>query len=579
MSKLGAAAIAAITVGITFETSALRAQSLHVTTNRVFATDVTAETPVLHITGTTAAVVNDHVIAMKDVIAACLREDRSNVVDQMVQDYVVDRECARQGIVVSDADIDQEIDALRKNLAPLTLEQEIAKHHSSMAYVRNAFKEKVERVRLVQDQVQPIKIVHCRAIVIKYTSPGEPESVAGTTRSEGDAKALIQAIRDKLAQGKDFGDLADQYSAATPKNDKGDIGMVYSGVANTDPKIVEVALGLVKGETYGASFQINNAYWLIQAVSTSDDHMEEEDAGYKASFNTYREQQSQFLYPQVVVGLIDKSTRTYVLDPDAIVQSGKPLPEAAAVIDGHNIPMKDVVEQCLQDDGPATVDTMVQNYLVDQECKRQKITITDAQIDRLVQNLASQIKPHTLDEGLKFRHITMDRLRFDFKQQLEREALVADQVPPTKIVHCRVITIKYVTRTEADALALIKKIQDQLKQGKDFAGLAAQYSENTPETNDGDVGMLWQGINNVETPLVDAGLGLDSGGVTTSPVKLLNAYCLVQVISTSSDHSEGENSAYTAALTSYKAQHTPMLESAEIIKLIKKSKVVYYIHA
>lgn len=598
MSKVWPATFAAIVFASSFEAcSSVQAQSAHITAHRIFATDVTADAPALQPNGTVAAVVNGRVIAMNDVVAACLREDRSNVVDQMVQDYVVDRECAKQGIVVSDADIDKAVDALRKNLAPRTLEQEIEDHHSSMAYVRNAFKEKLERIRLVQDQVQPIKTVHCRAIVIRFITPGEPGSVFGTTRSEDDAKALVKAIQDQIGQGKDFGDLADQYSEASPKNSKGDIGMVYSGNPNVDATVVNDAMSLVKGNQFTTPIRLSNAYWLIEAVSTSDDHPQEEAAAYDDAFQAYREQQAQFLFPQFVVNLIKQSKCSYVLDADAIVESGKPLPEAAAVIDGHDIPMKDVVARCMAEDGPQAVDAMVQNDLVDWECKRRKITVTDAQIDQLVQNLAEQIKPHTLDEGLKYRQLTMDQLRYDFKQQIERGALVADQVPPTKIVHCRAITIKYAStddpapadgsapaadapkRTEAEAQVLIGKIQDQIKQGKDFGALASEYSEATPKTDNGDVGMLWDGINNVETPLVDTGLSLNKGGISASPIKLINAYCLEQTISTSDDHPNTEDAAYAAAVARYKDQRSPNLEPAEIIKLIKESKVTYYVHA
>jgi len=572
VNKAWPAAATAVAIASFLGTSpVLHAQSLHVTTNRVFATDVTTDAPAVVPAGAAAAVVDGHVIPMRDVIAACLRADRADIVDQMVQDYVVDRECAKQGIVVSDADIDNAVDELRKNLAPMTLEQVIAQHHSSMEYVRNAFKEKFERVRLVQDQVQHIKIVHCRAIVIKYALPGEPQSVAGATRSKDEAKALIKVIQGQLGAGKDFGDLANQYSDAAPKTDKGDIGMLYSGAKNEAPQTVEAALSLVKGELFPSSFEVNNAIWLMQAISTNDDHSQDEEGAYQDAFNAYREQQAQFLYPQFVANLIQKSNRAYVLDADAIEESGKPLPDSAGVIDGHEIPMKDVVAQCMTDDGPQSVDTLVQNYLVDRECKRRKINVSDAQIDELVQNLANQIKPHTLEEGLKYREITMDQLRYDFKQQIERSDLVVDQVRPTKIVHCRVITIKYgddAKRTEAEALALIEKIQGQIKQGGDFGSLGAQ-----------DIGMLWQGINNVETPLLDAGLALDKGSVTSSPVKLINAYCLVQTISTSSNHPKSEDQAYASALAHYKDQRTPMLEPDEIIKLIKSSKVTYYIHA
>ena len=328
----------------------------------------------------------------------------------------------------------------------------------------------------------------------------------------------------------------------------------------------------------------------MQAVSTNDSHPKDEESAYTDAFESYKEQQSQFLSPAFVVGLIKSSHVTFVLDAEAIAQSGKALPDAAAVVDGHPIPMADVVAQCLAQDGPEVVDRLVQNYLVDAECKRRGLKITDPQIDERIENLSRKIEPHTIDEGLQSHHMTMDNLKYDFKQDIERSKLVENQVPSTKIVHCRAITIKYASpdasqadntpkRTEAEALALIKQIQDQLKQGKDFGDLATQYSEASPKSDKGDIGMLWAGMNDMETSMLDAGLSLDKGSVTPDPVKLIDAYCLVQVVSTSSDHPRSEDQDYAAALAAYREQRAPMLEPAEIVNLIKKAKVVYYIHA
>ena len=91
--------------------------------------------------------------------------------------------------------------------------------------------------------------------------------------------------------------------------------------------------------------------------------------------------------------------------------------------------------------------------------------------------------------------------------------------------------------------------------------------------------MLWQGISNVDSAMLDAALRLDRGTVTQSPVKLTNAYCLIQAISTYNNHPGTEDSAFATAIANYKAQQAPLFEPAAVINLVKKSKVVYYIHA
>src|SRR6267154_6694833 len=67
----------------------------------VFATDTNAGANAERIVPGAAAVVDAHIVPMDEVVLACLRKYRSYVIDQMVQGYVIDRECKRRGIIVS----------------------------------------------------------------------------------------------------------------------------------------------------------------------------------------------------------------------------------------------------------------------------------------------------------------------------------------------------------------------------------------------------------------------------------------------------------------------------------------------
>src|SRR5882757_5859501 len=67
-----------------------------------------------------AAMVDGHVIPMEDVALKCLRENREFIIGQMIQHYVLDRECQKRGITVSEAEMDKYIARWRTNLAPAT---------------------------------------------------------------------------------------------------------------------------------------------------------------------------------------------------------------------------------------------------------------------------------------------------------------------------------------------------------------------------------------------------------------------------------------------------------------------------
>lgn len=501
-----------------------------------FATDPNGRYCASHGPAGVAAEADGHPILLRDVASLCLRRDRAAVIDQMVQDYVLERACAQAGIKVSGAEVDAEVAALRQRVAPLTLEAVLAEHQTTMPMLRASIIRKIQRRDIVAGQVAPVKMVHCRAIFLRSAPPGAPAAVAGTTRSEAAAAVLMSAVQARLRAGKDFGTLADQYSEASPKTPGGDFGIVYPGLHDTDPAVVQAALALDKN---GISPPIKsyNGCWLLQAVSTDADRTPAEAGVYRAARNTYVDEQSQFLSPAYIVGLIERSHLTFATDLDCDPPPGRALPAAAATVDGHVIPMSEVAARCLAADGPHTVDILVQNYLVDQECRRRHLAVPATEIDRRIAALSKLIAPHTLAEGLRARHMTEAELRSNFQQDRERVLLVEDRIPPPKMAHCRAV------------------------QGG------------------ADLGIFYPGIRDVETAVLDAGLALNAGETTAHPLKIATGDTAIQCLSTLTHHPKSEDSAYAAALDAYKDQQAQMLTPQAVIALIKKRHVVYYVHA
>lgn len=555
------------------------------TSTRLFATDTNGGANVEKMAPDAAAMVDDHIIPMNDLILECLLKDRSYVIDQMVQGYVLDRECKKRGIIVSEAEIDKRVEDLRKTLSPSTLDETLKMHHMSMAELRHSFKKSIETSLLVADQIVSKKMVHCREILVKFKKADEP--TPGTSRTEAEALALVQDIQTQLKQGKDFGALAERYSESFPAGKKGDLGVLYDNMLHVEASLLTAVMALGKGEI-SQPVKTADGYCLIEATSTSSDHPPSEDSLYQDADKTSRSLQAMFLAPKITVGLIDQSKITFVNDADLI--SGKPLPAAAAVIDGYPIPMQDVVARCLADNGPRTADILVQNYIVDRECKRRGITVSEAEIDQRVNELREQIKPHTLEEGMAIHHTIMTRLRYDFQQEIERRKLVIDQVKPTKMVHARVILVKadssgvpesnsHTTGADAEARKLIIDIQNQLKAGKSFEELTRQYSDPNDKSKGGDFGILYEGMHDMDTTILNTALAMKKGEITPEPKRIRGGCFFLQIISTSDDHASDEDEAYMTALAAYREEKTQMLIPQAIVNLLKKSKVVYYVHS
>jgi parvulin-like peptidyl-prolyl isomerase len=521
-----------------------------------------------------AAVVDGHVIPRSDIELLCLRTQRGYVVDQMVQNFMVERECGKRGIVVTEAEIDRSIAELRKEYAPAVLEDTIKAHGWTIPQLRQQFRAKIGRQRLVMERVKLVKMVHCREILVKCRQSGIPSVTGSAGRTEAEALTIIRSIQEQLNDGKEFGDLAQLYSESEPRGANGDIGVLYGNmVGNVEGPVLAESLTLKKGQVSKVPVKTAEGYCLIQAISTSDDHSTSEETIYQEADTECRRVQAMFLEPTIIGALIRQSKITYATDDELI--PGKSLPIAAATIDNHPILMKDVLAKCVADGGREAVDNLVQNYVVDRECERRGIVVSESEVDQAVANLRRRIAPHTIEEGLPAHHTTMAGLRNDFKQQIERTKLVLNQVKPATMVHCRLISLQDTPAEQPPSL--LAAVQAQLKSGKDFAELARQYSRADSKNQAGDAGILYPGMLGADTALLNAALTMKKGQITPEAVKTYDGYVLIQAVSTSDDHSASEAPLYAEALATYKEQQAQPLILEAVRELVKKSKVTYFL--
>lgn len=538
----------------------------------VFATDTAVRVGTNPPVANAAAIVDGHVISMEEVTLECLRKYRGPVVDQMLQNYILDRECKRRGITAGEAEIDRRIAEVRARLAPETLEDTLQKHHVTMAEARDDFRHEIEKPLLVADQIKPLRMVHCRELVVTF----------GSSRTESNALAMVTEFRRQILDGADFVAMVSQHSEGGSKS--GDMGVLYENIISSpvEAPVLDAALTLKEGGV-SPPIKARDGYHLIQAESTGDHHSPFENALYADAAEASRRQQIMFLVPKTMSALIDQCKITFVDDEELV--PGKPLPEAAATIDGHPIPMREVLDKCMAASGPKFTDILVQNYVVDRECEKRGIAIKESEIDERVEALRKQCAPTTLDEGMKIHHTTMAGLRRDFRQEIERTQLAIGQVQPARMVHVRIILVQAnaasesdIERADRDAKARIVTIQNELKAGKGFENLAAQYSVPDDPSKSGDMGVIFPAKPGIDTAIVNAALAMKKGEVSPEPIKTANGYALLEAVS-DSDNVENEDAAYAKALAAYRNMEAQRLIPKIVVELLKNSDVTYYVHS
>jgi hypothetical protein len=116
------------------------------------------------------------------------------------------------------------------------------------------------------------------------------------------ALAKLQMIRDRLAEGASFTDMARQYSDDIfSKASGGDLGIMHDGTqVNRD--ILAVALKMNKGD-FSAPFKSFFGYELVYVESTQEDHPAAEDDLYAQADAEYRDSQTDGSIDQVLRSL------------------------------------------------------------------------------------------------------------------------------------------------------------------------------------------------------------------------------------------------------------------------------------
>lgn len=85
----------------------------------------------------------------------------------------------------------------------------------------------------------------------------------------------------------------------------------------------------------------------------------------------------------------------------------------AAVVNGQPISRLEVVEQSEKQSGKTTLDTLVRDALIEQEAKKENVTVSDSEVSAEISTLSNNLKKQgqTLDQVLQTQGMTEDDLR------------------------------------------------------------------------------------------------------------------------------------------------------------------------
>jgi parvulin-like peptidyl-prolyl isomerase len=342
------------------------------------------------------AMVNGEQLSREDLARECLWQYGKDVLESMINKQLIVQECARKKITVTDEEIDAEIQRLASRFnVPVDrwlklLEQE--RNITPVQYAYDIIWPTLALRKLAGDQVQ----VTPEELQQEFESQFGPMVVVRLIVCRSKEKAdRVHALA--TAQPDQFGQLAKQYSEDV--NSASAEGLIQPIRKHVGVKEIEqTAFGMKPGEI-SPVLQVADQYLILKC----ERHIPGRDL-----------KEMQYILPQLEETIRDRKLRevahqifrrlqeTSKVD---VVYNDKArrteMPGVAAVIHSSqgqiSITLAELAEQCIHRHGKEVLEGMIHRRLIQQACKKQQVTVTEADLDQEIARAASLVLPPKQD--------------------------------------------------------------------------------------------------------------------------------------------------------------------------------------
>lgn len=216
-----------------------------------------------------------------------------------------------------------------------------------------------------------------------------------------------------------------------------------------------------------------------------------------------------------------------------------------AKVGDTSISEEELQETLLDQYGADALDTLITNKLIELEADKQKVTVSDEEIDAELATLAESYGGETaLEEAVTASGSTMEDVRNDIIVYLQTEKLLEPRIEITdeelqtyfdenKDTFATAEQVQASHILVADE-ATAKEVKSKLDAGEDFSELAKEYStDTTTAESGGDLGYFSSGDMVAEFEEVAFALGENE---ISDPVKTEYGYHIIKVV----DHQEAK---------------------------------------
>ncbi len=334
-----------------------------------------------------AAVVNNEPITREELGKECLRRYGSEVLESVVNKYLIMQECQRLGLTVTEDEVNAEVERMAARFGmPLATWLKLLKEERGIKpeqYKKDIIWPTLALRKLAGDRMVVREDELRKEFESRYGPAVKARLIVVSDREKAE-KIRAQAVQDPERFGelaKDFSE--DMASAAL----KGMVQPIRKHVG--DPTIEAAAFQLQPGEV-SQVLQVGQQFVILKC--------EEQLPAVKVRFEDVRGELEELardarlreVAQAVFHELQDKARVENVWnDPAKRAQ----MPDTATLINGRAIRVSDLTEMCIDRHGEEVLEGVINRKLLEQECRKRNVTVTPQDIQAEIERAAKENLP------------------------------------------------------------------------------------------------------------------------------------------------------------------------------------------
>ena len=331
------------------------------------------------------AMVNGRDIPRERLLAECLDRHGEAILETILNKRIIEQACAREGILVSAKDVDDDIDTMSKRFnVPRDRWIELIQAErgvNAKQYAEEIVWPMIALRRLARGHIDPSREELTLAFETQFGPAVKSRIIVSGTRDQ--AEQLHKQALDKSA---DFGGLARQHSI--------DVGSASANgwiqpirKHSGDPLLENTAFALEEG-SISQVLQVANQFVFLKCegrLPAADVKLE--SVREKLS-EEIRERKSRAASTELFRSLQNESKIENIYNDPAAHAA---FPELAARVNGQPTTLQELSEACLERHGNDVLEILISRVLIEQALAQKRIVISQKQIDIEIEKAAIRL--------------------------------------------------------------------------------------------------------------------------------------------------------------------------------------------